>query len=116
MRNVFFTPSIVPSDFDQTVYLVLDDFGDLGQVWRETPADQADLESVITDLMSGQYRDPVRVISFNVSNHFASDVSADIAQEMQRRADLNFNDLPSALDHFVARHTSRDRQLALRLI
>ena len=95
---------------------MLDDFGDLGQVWRETPADQSDLESVIGDLMSGQYRDPVRVISFNVSNHFASDVSADIAHELQRRADMAFNDLPSALDHFVTRHTGKDRQLALRLI
>jgi hypothetical protein len=30
------TPSIVPNGDDETVYLVADDFGDLGRVWRET--------------------------------------------------------------------------------
>ena len=30
------TPSLVPTGGDETVYLVADDFGDLGRVWRET--------------------------------------------------------------------------------
>jgi hypothetical protein len=40
------TPSIVPSD-DQNVYLVVDDLGRLGRVWRETDVEKTDLETVI---------------------------------------------------------------------
>ena len=43
------TPSIVPSD-DQTVYLVVDDFGKHGRAWRETDVEQTDLETVISDM------------------------------------------------------------------
>jgi hypothetical protein len=51
-------PSIVPSGFDQTVYLVLDDLGPLGRAYCETDPERADLETTATDLMSGQYGDP----------------------------------------------------------
>jgi hypothetical protein len=51
------TPSIVPSD--QTVYLVMDDLGRLGPVWREADASATDYETVIQDMLSGQYRDPI---------------------------------------------------------
>lgn len=48
------SPSIVPLDDDQDVYLVLDDFGrQLGLAWRETDPSDAKLETVITDLMEG---------------------------------------------------------------
>jgi len=47
------TPSIVPYGADQTVYLVVDRFGALGTVYRETDVERTDLETVITDLMSG---------------------------------------------------------------
>jgi hypothetical protein len=60
------TPSIVSSGGGETVYLVLDDFGDLGRVWRETDFETAaDLETVISDLLKGEYANPVRVIGFN---------------------------------------------------
>ena len=35
MRRSSWTPSIVPNDNDETVYLVADDFGRLGRAWRE---------------------------------------------------------------------------------
>ena len=111
-----FTPSIVPSDIDQTVYLVLDDLGEAGCVWRETAAEQADLETVISDLMAGQYDNPQRIIAFNVAERIADDVSADIAREMQRRADLAFEDLSSTVEGFVSRHLGSERQFALRLV
>ena len=57
------SPSIVPLDDDQDVYLVLDDFGgQLGLAWRETDPSDAKLETVITDLMTGEYKNPVRVV------------------------------------------------------
>jgi hypothetical protein len=44
------TPSIVPNGDDQNVYLVLDDFAQLGRSYRETDPGRADLETTISDL------------------------------------------------------------------
>src|SRR4051812_17252040 len=70
------SPSIVLSN-DQDVYLVLDDYGEWGTAWRETDVEDTDLESVITDLVEGQYINPVRVVGFNVSQGWVRDVSTD---------------------------------------
>jgi hypothetical protein len=62
------SPSIVPPGGDQEVYFVLDDFGTrLGRAWRESDVEHTDLETVITDLLDGQYNNPVRVIGFNTA-------------------------------------------------
>ena len=52
---------------DQEVYLVLDDFGSIGCAWRETNVQDTELESVMIDLLEGQYSNPVRVIGFNTA-------------------------------------------------
>jgi hypothetical protein len=57
------SPSIVPEGADQDTYLVLDDFGRIGCFWRETDAESADRETLIRDLVDGQYRKPVRIWS-----------------------------------------------------
>jgi len=87
----------VPNGDDQTVYLVKDDLGRLGAVWREADAETIDLETVITDLMAGQYKDPIRVIAFNTVERWSEDVSEDIAREIRRRFDLQLSDVPSGL-------------------
>jgi hypothetical protein len=110
-----FVPSIVPNGHDQTVYLVLDDFGQLGRAYRETDAERTDLESIIAHLMSGQYSNPVRVVAFNTAEHWAEDASEDVAREIMRRLDLAGDELPSSLEVFVERHVGPDRQLTLRL-
>jgi hypothetical protein len=106
---------IVPYGADQTVYLVVDSFGGLGTAYRETDIERTDLETVITDLISGQFNDPVRVVAFNTFQHCAQDVSKDIALEIQSRCDIDGHDVPEGLEDFVARHAGPDRQLALRL-
>src|ERR1700761_2679426 len=60
MRTSGWTPSIVPQEEDQTVYLVLDNLGKLGLVWREAEGGMTDLETVTRDLLEGQYTSPVR--------------------------------------------------------
>jgi hypothetical protein len=115
MRGSNWTPSIVPNEHDQTVYLVADDFKRNGQVWRETDYETADLETVMHDLMSGQYNNPMRVIAFNTAEGWSQDVSEDIARELQRRADIAAEDLSSTIEAFVDRYAGRDRQLVLRL-
>ena len=116
MRNSDWTPSIVPNGDDQTVYLVKDDLGRLGAVWREADAETTDLETVITDLLTGQYTDPARVIAFNTAERWSQDVSEDVAHELRRRCDLQLRDVPSGIQDFVERHEGHHRQLALRLV
>jgi hypothetical protein len=111
------TPSIVPAGEHQSVYLVVDDFGDLGRCWRETDVEATDLETVITDLLDGQYNNPVRVIGFNTAEGWSRDVSSDVAAELRRRCDLQMTDIPLTLQSFVERHENRDqKQLTLLLV
>src|SRR5450755_4263408 len=105
-----FVPSIVPSGHDQTVYLVVNNFGNLGTAFPET-----DLETVIGDPMSGQHGDPVRVVAFDTAEHWAEDTSEEVAREIMRRLDLDGDALPSSIAAFVDRHLGPDRQLTLRL-
>ena len=115
MPRTGWTPSIVPYGADQTVYLVVDSFGGLGTAYRETDVERTDLETVLTDLMSGQFNDPVRVVAFNTLEHWAQDVSKDVALEIQSRCDIDGQDVPENLRDFVDSCAGPDRQLALRL-
>jgi hypothetical protein len=101
-------PSIIPGEDDQNVYLVVDDFGYIGRCWRETNVNSTDLETVITDLLDGQYHDPVRVVGFNTAEGWARDVSGEIAAEIRRRRDLQIADIPAGLEAFMDRHQSRE--------
>lgn len=70
----------------QDTYLVLDDFGArLGRSWCETNEDAADRETLIRDLMAGQYNNPIRVVAFNAAEGWSRDVTVDIADELRRR-------------------------------
>jgi len=115
MPRTGWTPSIVPYGADQTVYLVVDRFGGLGTAYRETDVERTDLETVITDLMSGQFNDPVRVVALNTLERCARDVSTDIALEIHSRSDIDGHDVPETLRDFVDTYAGPDRQLTLRL-
>jgi hypothetical protein len=111
------TPSIVPRGDDENVYLVADDFGELGRIWREIDVEATDLETVITDLLDGQYNSPVRVIGFNTAEGWSRDVSEDIAHEIRRRCDLQRTDPSPSLESFLEQHERVDRrQLTLWLV
>jgi hypothetical protein len=93
------TPSIASSGDGGTVYLVLDDFGNLGRCWRETDTETAaDLEPSFSDLLKGEYSDPVRVIGFNTGEGWSRDISEDVASELQYRCDRQGNDVPANLE------------------
>ena len=109
-----FTPSIVPGSPD-TVYIVEDDFGHIGHAFRETEASEADRETTVQYLLTGQYNDPVRVIAFNTREGWSRDVSHELAVEVQRRADLEGRELAGTVAAFVENYTSPARQLSLRL-
>ena len=81
------TPSIVPNGHDQNYYLVINN-GQLGPAFVETDLGQTDLEGTISDLMSDQHGDPLRVVAFDTAQHWAEDASEDTAREIMRRLDL----------------------------
>jgi hypothetical protein len=94
----------VPSP-DSTVYIVLDDFGNLGRSFRETDVDDCDRASVITDLLQGQFHNPVRVIAFNATEGWSTDASEEIARAVWARARAEGEPLPRKVKAFCERHT-----------
>jgi hypothetical protein len=116
MPRTGWTPRIVPYGADQTVYLVIDRFSGLGTVYRETEVERTDLETIIADLMSGQFNDPIRVVAFNTLEHWSEGVSEYIAFEIQTRCDIDGIAIPEHVRDFVASFTGPARQLTLRLV
>jgi hypothetical protein len=115
MGRSSWTPSIVPNGDDQNVYLVVDDFGRNGRAWREADVEAAGLETVILDMFEGQYQNPVRVVGFNTAEGWSQDVSADVAQELRQRCDLQMRDIPLGLQDFVDRYEGRYHHVQLPL-
>ena len=106
----------LPDDVD--VCLVLDDFGErLGRAWRESDEERSDRETVVRDLLEGQYSNRVRIVVFNTAENWSRDVSEDIADELSRRLALEDLDItPAALEAFLDRHgNGRPVQLPLPL-
>jgi len=58
---------------------------------------------------------PIRVVAFNTAEHWADDVSQDVALEIQRCVDLAGDELPSSIEAFIETHAGPSRQLSLRL-
>jgi hypothetical protein len=107
-------PSIVPVP-PEDYYIVLNHYGELGLAFAETDLYRADYETTISDLMSGQHSDPLRVIMFNPEVNRSEDVSHAVAQELLRRLGLEDRAVPRELEDFIEQHVGPDRQLTLRL-
>jgi hypothetical protein len=90
------SPSIVPGG-EPSVYLVIDNLGRLGSVWREVDVEATDYETVIRDLLSGQYSDPVRIVSFNTGEGWSRDVSAEIVEDLQQRCEQGTSGQPDRI-------------------
>lgn len=115
MRRSSWTPSIVPRDDDHNIYMVLDDLGQAGPIWPEIDPENTDLETVVADLLNGQYKNPIRVIGFNTAERWSEDVSADVAHELRRRCDMQQLDVPFYLQDFVDRYEGRYHDIQLPL-
>ena len=94
------SPSIVPRGADQDTYLVLEDYGPLGCAWRETDVDKADSETLIRDLVEGQYSHPARIVAFNTAEGWSRDVTVEIADELRRRH-VAFGEVPDSVLAFM---------------
>jgi hypothetical protein len=115
MRKSGWTPSIVPGGYDQTVYLVMEDLGRLGRVWPEADDSTAELETVILDLLAANTKARCALWPSNTAQEWSQDVSADVAQELRRRCDLQQIDIPFFLQDFVDRYEGRYREIQLPL-
>src|SRR4029079_12054627 len=104
MRKSNWTPSIVPNGTNQTIYLIADGFGNPGNAWVNTDYETTELETMIKDLLSGQYCNPIRVIAFNPTERWCMDVSEEVALGVRRHCDLQMRDVPSFLQDFIDRH------------
>ena len=113
------SPSIVSGDrLDRDIYLVLEDFGvRAGCAWRETDETDTDLETVLRDLLSGQYAYPVRIVCFNPGEGWSRDATSDVADALAQRATDTDAEVPSELQDFITANATRrfDLQLALPL-
>ena len=89
---------------DVTVHIVLDDYGNSGRAYRETAEEAADFNTVIDDLMAGQFNNPIRVIAFNVGEGWSWDVSERVAREMLKRAAKEELPLGRSARRFVELH------------
>ena len=104
------TPSLAP-DADLTVHIVLDDFDEGGRIYRETAEAKADLETVIRDILDGQYNDPACVLAFNVTEGWARDVTGDVAHEVLKRAISENRSLPGTVRDFIEREKGKKFKL-----
>ncbi len=96
------SPPIAPHGADQNTYLVLDDFGGrLGRAWRETNEDRTDRETLIRELVEGQYNDPVRIVAFNTAEGWSRDVTVDIADELRLRYFVEDDEMPDSILAFL---------------
>ena len=95
---------------------MLDDFGLLAKVWRETNDADADRATLIQDLLDGQYEDPIRIVAFNTAQGWSRDVTKDIANELQEIC-AERGETPGSIEEFIREHARRrpTRQLRFQL-
>jgi hypothetical protein len=106
-------PPLVPTGFDVDVYMVLDDFGQSGRVYREADEREADRETVLRDLIAGQYNNPVRIVCFNTAQGTSRDATTEIAQEIKDRSERKGDELSQGLRDFIERELERAKRMAL---
>ena len=88
--------------------MVADDFGKYGGPGgRPTVIPPILFETVIQDLLTGQYNNPPRVVAFNTAKPW----SEDVAQELRRRCDLQMRVVPFYLQGFIDRYEGRHRDV-----
>ena len=68
--------------------------------WRETDAEEADRETLIRDLVEGQYSHPVRIVAFNTTEGWSRDVTKDVADELRRRY-VEFGEVSESILEFL---------------
>jgi hypothetical protein len=101
-------PSTVPYGADQTLYLVMDSESAEGHEFHN-PVERPDFDSVISDLMSARFTNPVGIYAFNTLEHWTADISKNVAEEILCRCDIEGTPVPAYLEDFVAKSLNEVR-------
>jgi hypothetical protein len=110
------SPSIIPNDrLDKDFYFVLEDYRS-GAAFRETD-ERIDYPTLISDLITGQYDQVLRVVAFNPVEGWSRDASEDVARDLERRIGEEEHEISDALKDFIEAQLGRriGVQLALPL-
>src|SRR6478609_2949701 len=100
------SPSIIPANrLDRDMYLMLEDFSS-GAAWRETDEDRTSYRVLISDLITGQYDHPLRVVAFNPLEGWSRDASETVAQELEQMV-ANGHQVTEHVREFIERFTGR---------
>jgi hypothetical protein len=67
-----------------------------------------DRETVIRNIIKGQYEKPVRVVAFNTAEGWSRDITEDIGREILERAARAYEPLSGSAQPFVERATGED--------
>ena len=98
-------PNGISSGADKVVYLVVDKVGSPRDKRCKTKVERTDIETVVSNLIAGQFNDPLRVVAFNTLGYWSSDVSAEVANEIQARCDVEAMPVPEHIRDFVLNYT-----------
>jgi hypothetical protein len=98
-------PPLKPEN-DVTVYIVVEDFGDFGRAFRETDIAKADHDTIVRNMISGEYRNPLRIVAFNTVEGWSRDVSEEIAYDVLDRAYDADTTLSAGAKRFIDRHVT----------
>jgi hypothetical protein len=103
--------SIVPST-EHTTYLLMDEVGEYGNVWREMSEVEANEATIVQWIIDGQIDRPVRIVAFNTEEGWSRDITYDIATKL---LDLNQNGvaLGAAAREFAERITGKSATVAV---
>ena len=93
---------------DLTVYVVLEDFGRHGCVWREIDEIRADEHSIVEGILRGEYERILRIVAFNADEGWARDVTREVALKVIRAARQQNRKMSALTREFVERVTGRD--------
>ena len=105
-RSSVVEPRTVPPlnpENDVTVYIVVEDFGGLGGSFRETDVAEADHDTIVRNMISGEYSHPLRVVAFNTVEGWSRDVSEEIAYDLAYDADTT---LSAGAKRFIDLHVT----------
>jgi hypothetical protein len=100
------SPPIAPNGVEKDIYLVLEDFGRLGRAWREIDENATDRETLILNLLSGEYKNPVRIVAFDTTERWSRDVTVAIADELRRRY-VEYDEVPKEVLEFLEANQRR---------
>jgi hypothetical protein len=82
--EVLMQTSIIPGS--DTTYLVLDEIGHFGNVWREISEGEANETTIVQWVIEGQFSCPIKIVAFNTDDGWSRDVTQEVAARL-----LDFN-------------------------